>query len=60
MQQLKITEYDTKQDIRTYAKVWSLKIQAKFDMSQKRQRYIEDVITEKAEGTKPICALAFG
>jgi hypothetical protein len=51
MQQLKITESDTKPDIRTYANSWSLKIQSKFDLSTEKQRDIEDMITEKSEGT---------
>ncbi|PVH98773.1 hypothetical protein DM02DRAFT_673149 [Periconia macrospinosa] len=47
---LKITESDTKYDIRAYASVWSNKIKTKFSLDQDRKQYIEDMIAEKAEG----------
>jgi hypothetical protein len=55
MASLKVTESDSRQDIRSYADHWSSKMQAKFALTQARQKYIEDVITEKAEG---ICSVS--
>lgn len=50
MVSIKITENDTKRDIRTYAIHRSSEIQAKFSLTEERRQYVEDMITEKAEG----------
>lgn len=47
---LKITESDTKQDISAYANGWSMKIKDKFVLSQDYQQFVEDMISERAEG----------
>ncbi|KAF2116189.1 hypothetical protein BDV96DRAFT_645526 [Lophiotrema nucula] len=47
---LKITTNDVKHDIRSFARVWSLKIQSRFDLSDERLQYVEDVVTERADG----------
>lgn len=52
MVSLKVTENDTKKDIRTFARSWSSRIKHKFDLSAERQLFVENMITEKAEGEK--------
>jgi hypothetical protein len=50
MVSIRITEDHIKDDIRAYAKTWSSKIGERFDLSAEKQRYMEDMITDKAEG----------
>ncbi|KAF1956409.1 hypothetical protein CC80DRAFT_446319 [Byssothecium circinans] len=50
MVSLKVTQSDSAKDIRSYARIWSSKIQNKFGLDQERQSYIEDIVTEKADG----------
>lgn len=47
---LKITEIDTRHDIRVYTNAWSKTIGMRFDLSQDKQQLVEDVVTQKAEG----------
>ncbi|KAF2680111.1 hypothetical protein K458DRAFT_393383 [Lentithecium fluviatile CBS 122367] len=50
MAALRMTEADMKKDIKAYASIWSSKIREKFELSLKRQKKIEDEITDNAEG----------
>lgn len=50
MVSLQITEDHLKDDIRAYAKAWSSKIQAQFQLSSERRNYVEDMVTGKADG----------
>jgi len=51
MVSLMITESDIRKDIRKYVSVWSEKIRHKFDLPDENRKFIEDNVTEKAEGT---------
>jgi hypothetical protein len=50
MSSLKITEAHTRTDIQTYSMARSMDIQAKFSLSLDHQRYIQRMVTDKAEG----------